>query len=180
MRSSSFRSSILLLGAVSVIFAADPQWEEKFRAIPSPQNLRDYMERLSARPHHVGSPYDKDNAEWIVSKLKAWGLDAKIETFDVLFPTPKERVVELVEPSHFTAKLDEPVVAMDPTTDQKSEQLPSYHAYSRDGEMTAPLVFVNYGIPDDYKQLERLGISVQGKIVIAKYGMSWRGIKPKL
>src|SRR5579862_1310448 len=124
MRSSSFRSSILLLGAVSVIFAADSQWEEKFRAIPSPQNLRDYMQRLSARPHHVGSPYDKDNAEWILSKLKSWGLDAKIENFDVLFPTPKERLVELLEPVKYTAKLEEPAVAGDPTSGQKSEQLP--------------------------------------------------------
>lgn len=156
------------------------QWEEKFRAIPAPDNLRESMRRLSARPHHVGSPYDKDNAEWLLSKLKGWGLDAKIESFDVLFPTPKERVVELVEPGYFKAKLDEPVLSVDPTTDQKSEQLPSYHAYSKDGDITAPLIFVNFGIPADYEQLERMGVSVQGKIVIAKYGESWRGIKPKL
>jgi N-acetylated-alpha-linked acidic dipeptidase len=156
------------------------QWEEKFRAIPAPDNLRESMRRLSARPHHVGSPYDKDNAEWLLSKLKGWGLDAKIESFDVLFPTPKERVVELVEPGYFKARLDEPVLSVDPTTDQKSEQLPSYHAYSKDGDITAPLIFVNFGIPADYEQLERMGVSVQGKIVIAKYGESWRGIKPKL
>ena len=156
------------------------QWEEKFRAIPTPENLREYMRRLSARPHHVGSPYDKDNAEWLLAKFKSWGLDAHIETFEVLFPTPKERLVEMVEPTHFTAKLDEPVLAIDPTTDQKSEQLPVYHAYSRDGDVTAPLVFVNYGIPADYEELERLGVSVSGKVVIAKYGQSWRGIKPKL
>ena len=148
--------------------------------MPNQENLRKYMQRLSARPHHVGSPYDKDNAEWLVSMLKGWGLDAQIETFEVLFPTPKERVVELLEPTHFTAKLEEPALSVDPTSDQKSEQLPPYHAYSKDGDITAPLVFVNYGIPDDYKELERLGISVQGKIVLAKYGMSWRGIKPKL
>ncbi len=159
---------------------SERQWEEKFRAMPNQENLRKYMQRLSARPHHVGSPYDKDNAEWLVSMLKGWGLDAQIETFEVLFPTPKERVVELLEPTHFTAKLEEPALSVDPTSDQKSEQLPPYHAYSKDGDITAPLVFVNYGIPDDYKELERLGISVQGKIVLAKYGMSWRGIKPKL
>src|SRR5271167_774145 len=124
----SFRSSILMLGAVSAIFAADSQWEEKFRAIPSPQNQRDYMQRLSARPHHVGSPYDRDNAEWIAAKLKSWGLDAKIETFDVLFPTPKDRLVEMVEPTRFTAKLQEPAVAGDLTSNQQSEQLPVYHA----------------------------------------------------
>lgn len=155
-------------------------WEAKFRAIPSPDNQREYMRRLSARPHHVGSAYDKENAEWILSKFKEWGWDAKIETFTVLFPTPKERVLEMVEPTHFTAKLQEPPLAVDPTSNQQSEQLPSYNAYSIDGDVTAPLVFVNYGLPKDYEQLERLGVSVKGAIVIAKYGNSWRGIKPKV
>ena len=91
-------------------------WEAKFRAIPEPQNQRDYMQRLSARPHHVGSPYDKDNAEWMLAKFKEWGLDANIESFDVLFPTPKARIVELIEPTKFTAKLQEPALAVDPYT----------------------------------------------------------------
>jgi N-acetylated-alpha-linked acidic dipeptidase len=169
---------LLALGSLSL--AADPTWEQKFRGIPDPQKLRAYMQRLSARPHHVGSPYDKDNAEWIAAQLKSFGLDAKIENFDVLFPTPKERIVEMVAPVKFTAKLEEPVVAVDPTSNQKSEQLPVYHAYSIDGEATAPLVFVNYGIPADYEELARMGINVNGAIVIAKYGGSWRGIKPKV
>jgi len=156
------------------------QWEQKFRNVPQQDNLREYMRRLSARPHHVGSPYDKDNAEWLLAKLKGWGFNAKIETFEVLFPTPNERVLELIEPTKFAAKLEEPALAVDPTTDQKSEQLPIYNAYSRDGEITAPLVYVNYGIPSDYEELQRMGISVQGAIVIARYGASWRGIKPKL
>jgi N-acetylated-alpha-linked acidic dipeptidase len=156
------------------------EWEQKLRAIPSPENLREYMRRLSARPHHVGSPYDKDNAEWLAEKLRSWGLDAKIETFDVLFPTPKERLVELLEPVKFTAKLQEPALAIDPTSNQQAEQLPTYNAYSRDGDVTAPLVYVNYGVTKDYEELERLGVSVKGAIVIARYGMSWRGIKPKL
>jgi N-acetylated-alpha-linked acidic dipeptidase len=155
-------------------------WEAKFKAIPSADRLREYMQRLSARPHHVGSPYDKDNAEWILAKFKEWGLNAQIESFDVLFPTPRERAVELMEPTRFTAKLEEPAVSLDPTSDQQKEQLPIYNAYSIDGEVTAPLVYVNYGIPDDYEQLERLGISVKGAIVIARYGASWRGIKPKV
>jgi N-acetylated-alpha-linked acidic dipeptidase len=138
------------------------------------------MRRLSARPHHVGSPYDKDNAEWILAHFKEWGLDAHIERFDVLFPTPKIRVLEMVAPTKFTAKLEEPAVAVDPTSNQKSEQLPTYNAYSIDGDVTAPLVFVNYGLPEDYEKLDRLGISVKGAIVIAKYLESWRGIKPKV
>lgn len=155
-------------------------WETKFRAIPDSALQREYMQRLSARPHHVGSPYDKDNAEWILSKFKEWGLDAHIETFNVLFPTPKDRLVEMVAPTQFHAKLEEPALAVDPTSGQKSEQLPTYNAYSADGDVTAPLVYVNYGLPKDYERLERLGISVKGAIVIAKYGNSWRGIKPKV
>src|SRR5450432_1598775 len=155
-------------------------WEKKFRAIPDPARLRDYMQRLSARPHHVGSPYDKDNAEWILARFKEWGLDAQIEIFDVLFPTPKERLLEMVEPVRFTAKIAEPTVAVDPTSSQHDEQLPVYNAYSIDGDVTAPLVYVNYGVPGDYEELDRLGISVKGAIVIARYGGSWRGIKPKV
>ena len=160
---------------------AERQWEEKFKAIPSPRLMRDYMQRLAARPHSVGTPYDQDNAEWLLAKFKEFGLDAHIETFDVLFPTPKERAVELVEGGpKFAAKLQEPVVKEDPTSNQQGEQLPTYNAYSIDGDVTAPLVFVNYGIPEDYEQLARLGVSVKGAIVIAKYGHSWRGIKPKV
>ncbi|HEX3351908.1 MAG TPA: M28 family metallopeptidase [Terriglobales bacterium] len=159
---------------------SERDWEVKFRALPEPQNQRDYMQRLSARPHHVGSPYDKDNAEWMLAKFKEWGLDASIESFDVLFPTPKVRVVELVGPVKFTAKLQEPALAIDPTSNQQAEQLPTYNAYSADGDVTAPLVYVNYGTPDDYEKLERLGVSVKGAIVIARYGNSWRGIKPKV
>ena len=159
---------------------AERDWEAKLRAVPSPDSLREYMRRLSARPHHVGSPYDRDNAEWILAKFKGFGLDARIETFDVLFPTPKERVVELVAPTKFVAKLQEPLVAGDPTSSQQAEQLPTYNAYSIDGDVTAPLVYVNYGVPADYEQLERMGISVKGAIVIARYFGSWRGIKPKV
>src|SRR6266478_915254 len=113
---------------------SEREWEAKFRAIPDPANLREYMRRLSARPHHVGSPYDKDNAEWILAHFKEWGLDAHIERFDVLFPTPKVRWVEMVAPTKFTAKLEEPALAVDPTSNQKAEQLPTYNAYSIDGD----------------------------------------------
>jgi len=138
------------------------------------------MQRLAARPHHVGSPYDKQNAEWIRDQYASYGWDAKIETFDVLFPTPTERVLEMVAPTTYKAVLQEPVVPGDPTTSQRAEQLPTYNAYSVDGDVTGPLVFVNYGVPADYEELERRGISVKGAIVIAKYGGSWRGIKPKV
>ncbi len=155
-------------------------WEETFRAVPDVDTLREAMRRLSARPHHVGSPYDRENAEWILGRFRSFGLDAHIEQFDVLFPTPLERLVELVAPTRFVARLEEPVLPADPTSGQKKEQLPTYNAYSVDGDVTAPLVYVNRGVPDDYEELERRGISVRGAIVIARYGGSWRGIKPKV
>jgi N-acetylated-alpha-linked acidic dipeptidase len=169
-----------LRGFTAASARAERDWESKFAAIPDPARVRSNMQLLSARPHHVGSPYDKQNAEWILAQYKSWGWDAHIEEFDVLFPTPLERAVELVSPTRYTAKLQEPVVPEDPTSGQTAEQLPSYNAYSIDGDVTGPLVFVNYGIPADYDELARHGISVKGAIVIAKYGGSWRGIKPKV
>ena len=148
--------------------------------MPDPALMRSYMQRLSARPHHVGSPYDRDNAEWLLARFREWGLDAHIENFYVLFPTPKERQLEMVAPTRFVAKIEEPTVAVDPTSSQHDEQLPTYNAYSIDGDVTAPLVYVNFGVPDDYETLDRHGVSVKGAIVIARYGGSWRGIKPKV
>jgi N-acetylated-alpha-linked acidic dipeptidase len=156
------------------------QWEDKFRALPEPRRMRDMMQRLAARPHHVGTAFGKQNAEWLRDQFKTFGWDASIEEFDVLFPTPTSRVVELVAPTRYKAKLQEPTVPEDPTSGQHDEQLPTYNAYSIDGDVTGPLVFVNYGVPADYEELERRGISVKGAIVIAKYGGSWRGIKPKV
>jgi N-acetylated-alpha-linked acidic dipeptidase len=160
--------------------ATEAQWERKFREMPDPERLRRTMERLAARPHNAGSPYDKDNAEWLLAQLKSYGLEAQIEQFDALVPTPKLRLLELNGPAKYTAKLEEPTLAVDPTSGQKQEQLPTYNAYSHDGDVTAPLVYVNYGAPEDYEQLERLGVSVRGAIVIARYGKTWRGIKPKV
>jgi N-acetylated-alpha-linked acidic dipeptidase len=154
--------------------------EARFKTMPDPAHMRESMHRLSARPHHVGSAYDKDNAEWLLNQFKSYGWDAHIENFDVLFPTPVERVVELVAPTTFKAALQETALPEDPTSNQQSEQLPSYNAYSIDGDVTGLLVFVNYGVPADYEELEQHGISVKGAIVIAKYGGSWRGIKPKV
>jgi N-acetylated-alpha-linked acidic dipeptidase len=160
--------------------ASEQEWEQKFQAIPSPDNMKSYMQLLAAEPHHVGSSYDEKNSEWLLAQYKKWGWDAHMETFQVLFPTPKERLLELVEPTHFVATLREAPVPGDPTSSQQNEQLPTYNAYSADGDVTAPLVYANYGVPEDYEQLDRMGISVKGAIVITRYGHSWRGIKPKL
>jgi N-acetylated-alpha-linked acidic dipeptidase len=180
MASAKNGASSQLAGYTAQSSSPEHEWEKKFQDGILPENLRENMRRMSARPHHVGSPYDKDNAEWILSKFKEWGFDAHIETFQVLFPTPKERIVELIAPTHFRAKLQEPPVSVDPTSSQTAEQLPTYNAYSIDGDVTAPLVYVNYGSREDYEQLDRLGISVKGAIVIARYGENWRGTKPKV
>ena len=174
------RADLVLDGYSKAASEAEKGWEEKFRAMPKPDAIKENMRRLSARPHHVGSEYDKDNAEWMLAKFKAWGFDAQIENFYVLFPTPKERLVELIAPTKFTASLKEPVVEGDPTSGQTAEQLPTYNAYSADGDVTGPLVYVNYGTREDYEELDRLGVSVKGAVVIARYGGAWRGIKPKV
>ncbi len=160
--------------------AAEHALEARFDSQLNRDDLREWMRRLSARPHHLGSAYDHDNAEFIASLLKSWGYDTAIEEYDVLFPTPKSRLVEMTAPEKYTAKLFEPPVPGDATSGQTSEQLPVYNAYSIDGDVTGDLVYVNYGVPADYDQLARRGIDVRGKIVIARYGGSWRGIKPKV
>jgi N-acetylated-alpha-linked acidic dipeptidase len=177
---SAPNSAASILGYSSQTSQPEREWEKKFREGVVADNIRGNMQRLAARPHHVGSPYDKDNAEWILGKFKEWGYDAHIETFTVLFPTPKQRVVELLAPTKFMAKLQEPPLAMDPTSSQTAEQLPTYNAYSIDGDVTGPLVYVNFGNREDYDQLDRMGISVKGAIVMARYGGGWRGVKPKV
>ncbi len=169
-----------LRGFTAASAATQVDWENRFRAIPDPARIRAALQHLSARPHHVGSPYGKANAEWLRDQFTSYGWEAKIEEYRVLFPTPKERRVELLEPVKYVARLEEPVIPGDPSTSQRAEQLPTYNSYSGEGDVTAPLVYVNYGVPADYEELERRGISVRGAIVIARYGGSWRGIKPKL
>jgi len=153
--------------------------EASFDKNLSKENVGVTIKKLSAVPHHLGSPGDKANAEYILSLYKKWGWDAQIETFHVLFPTPKTRLLEMTSPTSYKAILKEPALKEDATSGQ-SGQLPTYNAYSADGDVTAELVFVNYGLPQDYEVLDKLGIDVKGKIVIAKYGHSWRGTKPKI
>ncbi|HEY6928831.1 MAG TPA: PA domain-containing protein, partial [Thermoanaerobaculia bacterium] len=188
MKTAAFVSLLLLLaGAPSTprgfsdeAAAAETRWEDQYRELLDPSVIRENDRLLSAEPHHLGSPGDEKNAQWILSRFREWGLDAEIETFYVLFPTPKERIVELTAPRRFRALLAEPPIPGDTTSSQTDRQLPTYNAYSIDGDVTAPLVYVNYGVPADYERLERFGIDVRGKIVIARYGQSWRGIKPKV
>ncbi len=159
---------------------SERELEKEFDANLKADDLDTWMKHLSARPHNLGSAYDKENAEYLASLFKSWGYETEIEEFSALYPTPKTRILELLEPDKFTAALVEPPLPEDATTDQASEQLPVYNAYSIDGDVTGELVYVNFGIPKDYEELEQRGISVKGKIAIARYGGSWRGIKPKV
>ena len=159
--------------------SAERDREQRFQAIPKPDNLRDYMRDISAEPHNAGSPGSRKVAEYILAKFTSWGLNATIEEYEALMPFPTERVVELVAPEKYTATLREPGVEADKDSTD-ANQLPTFNAYSADGDVTADLVYVNYGIPEDYAKLEKLGVDVKGKIVIARYGRSWRGIKPKV
>ena len=169
-----------MLGFTSQNAVAQQAIEEKFDASLDPSDQRAWLERMSSEPNHVGSPHDKANAEFILGKLREWGWDAEIETFYVLYPTPKKLSLELVAPTRFTARLHEPALDGDRTSGRTQNALPPYHAYGADGDVTAELVYVNQGMPDDYKELDRRGVSVKGRVVIARYGGGWRGLKPKL
>jgi N-acetylated-alpha-linked acidic dipeptidase len=169
------RTSILAIALATAAHAA-PELDSGIH----PDDLRDWMKTMAAEPNQVGSPHDKANADYELGLFRAWGWDAHIETFEVLYPTPLSETLELTAPEKFTATLQEKPVPGDATSARTAGALPAYVAYQSDGDVTAPLVYINYGMQDDYKALERLGVDVRGKIVIARYGHGWRGLKPKL
>lgn len=154
--------------------------EEHFDSLLDTKNLRLWMERMTAKPHHLGSTFGKEVAEFIAGQFRSWGYETEIEKFDVLFPTPKQRLLEMTEPEHFVASLNEPPLKEDRTSGLTGDRLPPYNAYSIDGDVTGQLVYANYGLPKDYEYLDSRGIQVKGKIIIVRYGGSWRGIKPKV
>jgi len=154
--------------------------EARFDAGLSAKEMKGWLERLSSAPNQIGSPHDKANAEFMLGEFRRWGWDASIETFYVLYPTPKRELLELVAPSHYRATLTEPPIAGDRSSQHPVGALPPYNVYGADGDVTGEVVYVNYGMPDDYKALERRGVSVKGRIAIARYGGGWRGLKPKL
>jgi N-acetylated-alpha-linked acidic dipeptidase len=177
-------TSLLCAGAV---YGADTMptdqagVEKSFDAQISPAEMGTWLKRLASEPNQVGSPHDKANAEWVLAQFKSWGWDAHIETFDVLYPTPIHESLELLDGKKpFKATLQEKPIPGDSSSTAKDYALPAYFAYQGDGDVTAPVVYVNYGMPDDYDALQRMGVSVKGKIVLARYGQGWRGLKPKL
>ncbi|MEL1229559.1 MAG: transferrin receptor-like dimerization domain-containing protein [Candidatus Neomarinimicrobiota bacterium] len=154
--------------------------ESEFDKTLNPENLDTWMKHMSSKPHHVGSPWSKQNAEYAANKFKEWGFESRVETFEVLVPFPKIRKLSMIAPEKLELKLFEPAVEGDRSSEMTKDVLPGYNAFSADGNVTGELVFVNYGLNEDYEELKRLGIDVKGKIVIAKYGRSFRGIKPKI
>ena len=168
-----------MLGFTADGAAQERDLEQRFDAQLSASEMREWLRQLSSEPNQVGSPHDKANADFLLAQFRKWGWDAHIETFDVLYPTPKAELVEMTAPTTFRARLHEPPVPGDRTS-TLGGALPPYNVYGADGDVTAPLVYVNYGMPDDYKELARRGVSVQGKIVIVRYGQGWRGLKPEL
>jgi N-acetylated-alpha-linked acidic dipeptidase len=176
---SSQAQETSILGFTSESADAQRELEALFDEQMNRDNLRDWMERMTSEPFFVGSPHNKENVEWIAERFRAWGYETEIEEYQVLFPKPRIREVEMVAPEYYRALMTEPVLDADGTSGVDG-RLPTYNAYSADGDVTGELVYVNYGTPDDYEELDRRGIDVRGKIVIARYFGSWRGIKPKV
>jgi len=168
-----------LFGFGATDAAREAALEQRFDAALDPADLRSWLKTLSAGPNHVGSPHDQANAELVRDLLRQWGWDARIEEFQVLYPTLRQHSLELIAPTHFTASLKEPPVEGDATS-TRTDGLPPYNEFGADGDVTGELVYLNYGVPEDYRALARRGIDVRGKIVIARYGKGWRGLKPKL
>ena len=169
-----------LLGFDAAGSAAQRSLESEFDTHLSAEDMDTWIRQMSAKPHHVGSVAGREVADLAAELLESWGYDVELAEYEILLPTPKTRELELVAPTRFTAGLEEDTLAADASTSVRDDLLPPYNAFSIGGEVEGELVFVNYGIPEDYEVLERHGIDVEGKIAIAKYGRSWRGIKPKL
>ncbi len=176
---SSFAQTPKMRGFLNKDVANEQKLEQQAQAVPDPTRLRKNLEFIAAKPHNAGSPGSKAMAEYILAQLKGFGLDAHIEEFEALMPYPTVRRVEVLGPKPYVAKLKEPAVPQDPTSGQ-SGQLPTYNAYGASGDVTGEVVYANFGIPEDYEWLQKQGIDVKGKIVITRYGKSWRGIKPKV
>ncbi len=194
----SFRSLLTTLATLTLLAASTPraqsgairgfpddalksqrEREEQFRKVPDSARLKEYMTAMAGEPHVAGRPGSKRVAEYALGQFKSWGLDARIETFEALMPWPTERVVEMVAPTRMTMAIAEPPLPDDPDTTD-ADSTPVFNAYSADGDATGEVVYVNYGMPADYQRLKQMGVDVKGKVVLARYGGGWRGIKPKV
>jgi N-acetylated-alpha-linked acidic dipeptidase len=158
---------------------AELKTEKAFDTLIDRKNIGMTIRDLSSVPHNLGSAGSREVAEKIQQKFRESGFETRMDVYQVLFPVPRIRILEMTAPGSYHALLQEPALAADASSGQKG-QLPTYNAWSADGNVNAELVYVNYGLNADYEELAKMGIDVKGKIVIARYGQSWRGIKPKI
>ena len=154
--------------------------EEQFRAIPQPANAREELRRLTSEAHIAGSPEDYATAVYVRDQMRSFGLQSDLKEYQVLLPYPRTpSIVELIAPRRERLQVREDVIPQDPTSASK-KIVPLYNGYGASGDITAPLVYVNYGLPNDYDELRKAGVEVKGKIAIARYGNSFRGVKAKV
>src|SRR5437867_4540867 len=156
------------------------QFEEEFRSVPQPATARDELRRLTSEAHIAGSPEDYATAVYVRDQMRSFGLNSELKEDQVLLPYPRTpSIVELVAPRRERLQVREDVIPQDPTSASK-KIVPLYNGYGASGDLTAPLVYVNYGLPNDYADLKKAGVEVKGKIAIARYGNSFRGVKAKV
>lgn len=154
--------------------------EARFDSGLKDADYRGWLKQWASAPNHAGAPHNLENARDLQARLRGYGWDARIETFQVLWPSPRSSQLELLGPKPYVARLKEPPLPGDSTSTQTENVLPPYVIYGGNGDVTGDLVYVNYGIAEDYEALARNGVDVRGKIVIARYGKGWRGLKPRL
>jgi len=156
------------------------RFEEQFRSVPKPASAREHLRILTAEPHVAGSMEDYKTAIYVRDQWRSYGIAADIEEYQVLLPLPKTpSVVEMIAPRRERLKVQEEIIAEDSSSSSR-KIVPLFNGYSASGDVTAPLVYVNYGLPEDYAALKKLGVDARGKIVIARYGNSFRGVKAKV
>src|SRR5208282_1797122 len=177
--SGSAQESSGITGFASARVAAERQLEDKLRAIPDAAHSESNLRHLTREPHMAGTEASRRVAEWLRDQYRSFGFDAEIVSYNVWMPQPREVKLELTKPVSKPLASPEPPVERDKDTNDK-RAAPGFNAYSPSGEVTAPVVYANYGMVEDYKQLESLGVNVEGKIVLARYGHGYRGIKAKL
>ena len=159
--------------------SAEEQLEQKFLAIPSAARAESNLRHLTSVPHLAGTEASHRVAEWLRDRYLSYGFDAEIESYSVWLPMPREIALEMIKPRRVKLANPEPPVPGDATSYDKRATR-GYNTYSPSGDVTARVVYVNYGMVDDYRRLERMGVSVAGRIVLARYGRCYRGIKAKL
>jgi N-acetylated-alpha-linked acidic dipeptidase len=174
------RSTETIDGFAPALSDAERKFEEQFRAVPSPTNAREELRRLTAEAHIAGSPEDYATAIYVRDQMRSFGLDSQLREYQVLLPSPRTpSIVELVAPVRERLQVREDVLREDPSSSSK-KIVPLFNGYGASGDITAPLVYVNYGLPPDYEALKKAGVDVKGKIAIARYGNSFRGVKAKV